>query len=62
MLYNLIKINFIDRVMIVKYLSYSLGYRLFFIVRKKNEKFFVIFYINNKDFDKLKYYVIIITK
>ena len=27
MLYNLIKINFIDRVMIVKYLSYSLGYR-----------------------------------
>ena len=47
--------------MIVKYLSYSLGYRLFFIVRKKNEKFFVIFYINNKDFDKLKYYVIIVT-
>ena len=27
MLYNLININFIDRVMIVKYLSYSLGYR-----------------------------------
>ena len=27
MLYNLFNINFIDRVMIVKYLSYSLGYR-----------------------------------
>ena len=37
MLYNLININFIDRVMIVKYLSYSLGYRQPSTVNRQHE-------------------------